>query len=241
MRKFLHLLSAWIALASQALCADLDARFNGASRSESPWNWTGCHVGGEAGAFRSSEQWTNRTPGGDFNNESLGGHDLQSWAGGAQAGCDYQFPSGLLVGVMGDYDWANADGSHASARETGVTYGNRTTSLASVTGRIGYGWGRFLGYVKGGIAWEGDDYAASTTLVGTAYAAHVTREGWTVGVGGAYAWTRFLSSYVEYDYDDFGTGRVAFTPQLTGLRPAFVDIRQTTGIVHVGFDLRFGR
>jgi hypothetical protein len=92
-----------------------------------------------------------RTPGGDFYGQSLGGHDLDSFIGGVQAGCDYQF-GGLVVGVAGDYGWGDASGSHPSAREFGVTYHSRIESLASVTGRVGYAWDRFLGYVKGGGA-----------------------------------------------------------------------------------------
>jgi outer membrane immunogenic protein len=225
-----------------AIAADLQARSDATSPPvKAIWNWSGCYVGGDASGFWSSEQWTNRTPGGAFNDESLGGHRLQSWAGGVQTGCDYQFPGGLLIGIQGDYAWANAEGSHPSTRESGVYYSSRTRSLAAVTGRVGYGWDRFLGYVEGGGAWEGDDYSASTTLLGTAYTARVTRPGWTIGVGGEYGFTRFLSGYVEYSYDDFGTSKVPFAAQLAGLRPAFVDIRETTSSLHVGLNLRFGQ
>jgi len=56
---------------------------------------------------------------------------------GLQAGCDYQTSSGFVVGVAGDYGWTDAEGSHASARETGVFYHSDADSLASVTGRLG--------------------------------------------------------------------------------------------------------
>ena len=55
------------------------------------------------------------------------------------------------------------------------------------------------GYVKGGGAWERDDYWATTIVVGTAYTARETRSGWTIGVGGEYAFTNFLSGFVEYN------------------------------------------
>jgi hypothetical protein len=73
--------------------------------------------------------------------------------------------------------------------------------LASVTGRIGYGWDRFLGYVKAGGAWENADYnglASATGLVVSTTSA--TFGGWTVGIGGEYAFTDWLSGFVEYDY-----------------------------------------
>jgi outer membrane immunogenic protein len=134
---------------------------------------------------------------------SLGGHDLDSFIGGVQAGCAYQF-GGLVVSVAGDYGWADASGSHPSAREFGVTYHSRIESLASVTGRVGYAWDRFLGYVKGGGAWERDSYEATTLISGTAYRASDTRSGGTIGGDGEYAITKFLSGFVEYDYYDFG-------------------------------------
>src|SRR5207253_487678 len=111
--------------------------------------------------------------------------------------------------------------------------GSSVNSLASVTGRIGYARDRFLGYVKGGGAWQGNDYSASTILLGTVYTSRDTRSGWTVGAGREYAFTKFLSGFIEYNYYDFGNARISFTPQISGLRPAFVDIREATGVLHV--------
>ena len=154
-----------------------------------------------------------------FFGQSLGGHDANSWLGGVQAGCDYQFAGGFVIGIQGDYAWTDAEGSHDSAREFGVAYHSKVKSLASVTGRIGYAWDRFLGYVKGGGAWERDDYWATTIILGTAYTARETRSGWTIGVGGEYAFTNVLSGFVEYNYYDFGTREIGFTPQIAGLGP----------------------
>jgi hypothetical protein len=56
------------------------------------------------GLWGSSDKCIVRTPGGDFYGQSLGGHDLDGFVGGVQAGCDYQFGGGLVVGVAGDYE-----------------------------------------------------------------------------------------------------------------------------------------
>ena len=48
---------------------------------------------------------------------------------------------------------ANASGTAADASFVGGTDHSNVKSLASVTGRVGYTWDRFLGYVKGGGAW----------------------------------------------------------------------------------------
>ena len=96
----------------------------------------------------ANQEWINQTPGGDFFGQSLGGHDVNHWLGGVQAGCDYQFAGSFVIGIQGDYAWTDAEGSHDSAREFGVVYHSKTKSLASVSGRIGYAWDRFLGYVR---------------------------------------------------------------------------------------------
>jgi outer membrane immunogenic protein len=242
MRKFLLGTAALIGLASPAMSADMRLPVLKAPPSVVPvWSWTGCFVGGYAGGvWARKKDWTVRTPGGAFFGESLGGHDDDGWLGGAQAGCDYQFAGGFVIGVQGDYAWADAEGSHDSTREIGVAYHSKVKSLATVTGRIGYAWDRFLGYVRGGGAWERDDYWATTIILGTAYTSRETRSGWTVAVGGEYAFTNFLSGFVEYSYYDFGTPQISLTPQVAGLRPAFVDITETKSVVRAGLNLRFG-
>ena len=50
----------------------------------------------------------------------------------------------------------------------------------------------------------------------------------------------FIAGFVEYNYYDFGTRQVAFTPQVAGLGPAFVDVRETKSIVRAGLNFRFG-
>jgi len=158
-----------------------------------------------------------------------------------QAGCDYQFGGGgVVIGIAGAYAWADADGGHDSARETGVAYHSKVKSLAAVTGRIGYAFDRFLAYVRGGGAWERDEFWATTIILGTAYSTRQTRPGWTVGIGGEYAFTNFLSGFVEYGFYDFGTRTISFVPQVAGLNPAFADTRETASVVRVGINFRFG-
>ena len=242
MGKLLLGTAALIALASPAISADLRAPVRKALPPVVPvWSWSGCYVGGHAGGlWARQEDWIVRTPGGAFYGQSLGGHEADSWLAGAQAGCDYQFAGGFVIGIQGDYAWTDAEGRHDSAREFGVAYHDKGKSLASVTGRVGYAWDRFLGYVRGGGAWQRDDYWASTIIAGTVYAGRETRPGWTIGVGGEYAFTNFLSGFVEYSYYDFGTRQIGLTPLLVGLRPGFVDVKETTSVVRAGLNFRFG-
>ncbi len=235
-------MAALLVLAGPAISADMRAPVHKALPPVAPaWSWTACHAGGHVGGlWASANDWTVRTPGGDFFGQSLGGHGAGGFVGGLQAGCDYQFAGRVVIGIQGAYGWTNAEGSHDSTRETGVAYHSKVTSVASVTGRVGYAWDRFLGYVRGGGAWQRGDYWATTIILGTAYTARVTRPGWTIGVGGEYAFSNVLSGFIEYSYYDFGTRELALTPQVAGLRQAFVDITENTNVVRVGLNVRFG-
>ena len=153
MRKILLGAAALVALTIPATCADMRPPLYKAAPAAPLWNWTGCYIGGHAGGvWATQKDWIVKTPGGAFYGQSLGEHAADGWLGGVQGGCDYQFAGGFLIGVQGDYAWIDAEGRHDSARELGVAYHSKLQSLATVTGRVGYSWDRFLGYVKGGGA-----------------------------------------------------------------------------------------
>src|SRR5262249_9041631 len=136
--------------AAPALAADLPIRKAPPPPPVYVFNWTGCYLGGNLGGL-----WVNKEITGPFGG-SLSA-DGSSWAAGVQGGCNYQFAGGWVIGVQGDYDWANADFGRNSLFFANTTTNFNVRSVASVTGRIGYAWDRFLGYVKGGVAWERDE------------------------------------------------------------------------------------
>lgn len=212
-----------------------------ADLSPPSWSWSGCYGGVHAGGiWGEADDWTPVTPGGAFIGQSLGGHSVDGIAGGVQLGCDYAFANNVVVGLQGSYTWSDAEGSHPSTRETGVSYHSKTHGLGTATARVGYAFDRLLGYVKGGIAWQQDEYWATTTTLGEAYNARQTRTGVVAGVGAEYAVTNTVSAFVGYDYAYFGTGTVPLTPQVPGLNPASVDITSDTSIIRAGINLRFG-
>ena len=190
------------------------------------FTWTGCYIGGNAGGVWAKKDWTN-TAGG-----TTASMDVSGGLAGGQIGCNYQI-SAWVFGVQGDFDWTNisastADGFFAATDQVKIK------SLASVTGRAGYAWDRFLGYVKGGGAWETDDY--SITAVGASAAASETRTGWTIGVGGEYAFTNWLTGFAEYDYYDFGTKSDTFTGTFT----TTASIKETKSVAKAGLNFKFG-
>ena len=178
MRKFLLVTAALVALADPAMAADLRARPVYKAPPAPPpvqFSWTGCSVGGHVGGLWARKDWSGRSisfvPGEPIPSfgQSFGGHDADGWLGGVQAGCDYQLGGGIVIGIQGDYSWTDAKGSNVNLVAPFITDQTRIKSLATVTGRLGYAWERFLGYVKGGGAWERDEYAITTaTSVDTA-------------------------------------------------------------------------
>jgi outer membrane immunogenic protein len=200
------------------------------------FSWTGCYFGGHVGGVWTRKDWIVRDRAFASFGQSDGSHDADGFLGGVQGGCDYQFAGGWVIGVAGDYAWTDADGSHFSPLFPGFVNHTKVDSLSSVTGRLGYAWDRFLGYVKGGGAWERDKYDFSNgVLIGRL---EDTRSGWTIGVGGEYAFTNFVTGFIEYDYYDFGNRDLTFLQN--NARTFTYGIDETKHVVKAGLNFRFG-
>jgi outer membrane immunogenic protein len=200
------------------------------------WTWTGCYIGGQVGGLWARKEFDDATPGGLFFGQSRGDHDADSWLAGVQAGCDYQFAGGWVIGIQSDFAWTDAEGSHDDLLDPFATIQTKIKWLGSATARVGYAWDRFLGYVKGGAAWERDkfDVFDNVTLATFAESGERTRFGWTIGVGGEYAFTNYLSGFIEYDYYDFGSRDITFSNGF------IFDIKETKSVVKAGLNFRFG-
>jgi outer membrane immunogenic protein len=144
-----------------------------------------------------------------------------------------------VFGVQGDYLWANARGSNDNPITPALSDRSRVKSLGSVTGRVGYAWDRFLGYVKGGSAWQRTEYeffipATSGTLSG----ARETHDGWTLGIGAEYTFLPNVTGFIEYDYYDFGTRSTQFVTVVSVL-DRMADIRERSSVVKGGVNFKF--
>jgi len=235
MKKMFLTSTALLALVSgSAMAADLTRPGPAPVYTKAPmmapaFSWTGCYIGGNVGGLWAKKDWTDAATG--FGESSV---DVNSWLAGAQVGCNYQV-STWVFGVQGDYDWTNASATATDAFFLATTDHTKIKSLASVTGRVGYAWDRFLGYVKGGGAWESDEYDISTP--GFISTASETRTGWTVGVGGEYAFTDWLTGFAEYDYYDFGTKSDAFAGSFGATT---INIKETKSVAKAGLNIKFG-
>jgi outer membrane immunogenic protein len=187
------------------------------------FTWTGCYVGGNVGGLWANRDW------------DLGSNTASGLIGGLQAGCNYQV-GGWVFGIQGDYDWTNANNTVAFGPFFPlVAISSKMNSLASVTGRVGYAWDRFLGYVKAGGAWEQSD---DTILFrDDLLIASETRGGWTVGIGGEYAFLDWLTGFVEYDHYGFGSATNTFICAACGF--AAVNGKTSVNVLKVGLNFKF--
>ena len=210
------------------------------------FTWTGCYVGGNVGGVWATRTWTDGTPPFILAGTDLGSSTASGGIGGAQVGCNYQV-GGWVFGLQGDYDWTNANQTNtplalAILGATPATY-SKLKSLASVTGRVGYSWDRFLGYVKVGGAWEKSDF--SFLPVGfAAVTVSENRGGWTIGVGGEYAFLNWLTGFAEYDYYGFGNNSNTFvcgTTACIGGAPITFNsnIKTNVSVLKAGLNFKF--
>ena len=196
----------------------------------------------------------------------LGSQSANGGLGGVQVGCNYQ-TGNWVFGIQGDYDWASATSNNNNNNTfivlspalgiSALSASTKIDSLASVTGRVGYSWSRFLGYVKGGGAWVKDEYSLQGTLIapfnGTQTVGSLTntRGGWTVGVGGEYAFLDWLTGFAEYDYYGFtsqsanfncvsGTVVCTIPGTTTAVGTIPINATQHINVFKVGLNLKFG-
>src|SRR5213075_335042 len=178
------------------------------------FSWTGCYIGGHIGGGWGRETvsipdlaFTAGVPPGTvppgFSVPSVTGN-TSGVLGGGQVGCNYQFAPNWVIGIEGDGEAADIKGD-ATATVLGITgtAHARTDWIASVTGRLGYTWDRWMLYAKGGAAWAGDKYSADIPIFAEHILASQTRAGWTVGGGVEWAFWQNWSAKVEYDFYDF--------------------------------------
>jgi outer membrane immunogenic protein len=208
------------------------------------FTWAGCYVGGNVGGLWAKRDWNEQILGDRLFGTDLGSYTTRGVLGGAQAGCNHQTGAGVF-GIQIDYDWSNASGSNTplafASLVPPVTDQSRISSLASVSGRVGYAWDRFLGYVKVGGAWQQSTYSLLVAGL-VAATARETRGGWTAGIGGEYAFLDWLTAFIEYDYYHFGPSTSTFVCATCGLFAVTAPFNITTDIsvVKVGVNFKFG-
>jgi opacity protein-like surface antigen len=144
--------------------------------------------------------------------------------GGGQFGYNWQgwgnFVFGLevdLEGIAGGNERSFFGVTHpavALGAPITATFKENGGFAGDVTGRLGYAWGNWLLYAKGGFAWFNPDISARATVFSPAtglpiatiggFDNNTTLTGWTVGGGVEWLLNPNWSVKVEYLFYDFG-------------------------------------
>jgi len=239
MKKLALALAATAAFAGQAIAADMPARMpmKAAPVPVPVANWTGCYVSGGIGYGLYDQQNVDYV-GVNPRVQVTGQYDTggKGWLGRAQAGCDYQFTGigswNLVVGVFGDYDWADIKGQFAGSAFGAFGAGTETMQSSwAVGGRIGLlVTPQLLSYFSGGYTEATFGYgtlfnniAVPFNIPTGLYLSNHTYKGWFLGSGLEYSlgWAPGLTLKTEYRFSEFDVGtnpyRVVGTNALLGV------------------------
>ncbi len=208
---------------AQASAADLPVKARPMAPVAMAYNWTGCHIGGNIGGkwVRTSGTVTVgptalTLPG----SVAFADADSTTLIGGGQVGCDWQAPgSNWVFGVEGDIDWQRWSRVNTIGAVTvfpfvaGDSFEWRSRWQASLRGRVGYAWDRWMLYATGGAAFTDITVGTNfiTTVAGgftfppTVVSDTKTVVGATVGGGLEYAFTNNFTAGVEGRYSWYGT------------------------------------
>jgi opacity protein-like surface antigen len=197
------------------------------------YNWTGFYAGGSAGALWGRESWLFTDATGAPFSPAVGVRpDYAGYLLGGQVGYNHQIGR-MVVGVEADYGWSNAHGGVSCPNLFFFTCGAEVEQMASVTGRLGYAWGRALLYAKGGWAFADVTPAGSqnTNLVPlvTPVISSKWLSGATFGAGMEFALTNHMS--VRAEWTRFNLGSEVF--QVSD-GPEFADVSANGNTVRLG-------
>jgi opacity protein-like surface antigen len=181
-------------------------------------NWTGFYVGGDGGYGWGRSNGILATAAGVPLTPY--GYGFEGPTSGGFVGGNYQF-NRIVVGAEGDWQWSNLTGnSQQSSSFTlppgtfpGGPFAMSTTlkDYASIRGRLGYAFDRFLFFGTAGWAWGKPSTAYALTGSPPFFFNQGTSQGWTAGAGVDYAITDDVFARLEYRYTNLTT-------------PSFVDV-----------------
>jgi len=202
--RALALMAAGWTMSAQA--ADLNYGSRAPLTVNQPLNafsWAGSYLGGNLGYAWGSVDNNPTKPSG--------------FAGGVQAGYNWQQGSPWVFGIEGDIQATGADDTFAPWKFANPWFG-------TVRGRIGYALGNVLFYGTGGLAFG--ELRATTFGLSESH----TNAGWTAGVGAEMGFAPNWSAKVEYLYVDLANSNFVVTGASNGYR---------FGLVRAGVNYHF--
>jgi hemoglobin/transferrin/lactoferrin receptor protein len=220
------------ALAGTAAAADLSADELAPAPVAAPVLYLGVHAGYGFGHIDGTTTNDNGVVAVNAARESAD-QDVDGWLAGAQVGYNFQLSGPFVVGVEGDVSFAGISGTDINEATSG-RYSGQIASvidyeinwLATLRGRVGVAFDRFMVYGTGGLAFAGET-ERRTQYIGTrgpdttspsfTEEDDATRVGWTIGGGGEFALTERWSLKGEYLYSRFGDESFRFADARGGV------------------------
>jgi high affinity Mn2+ porin len=211
--RHLAIIAALFALAVGAIAGDGPARSNQATEND----WTGVYVGGHFGVAWGGSEWAAGAANSQIGGRVGLGNPFNFSAGtgsyfqGLQAGYNFEFPSGVLLGVEGDVSFPNTlSGTQAVSlpASDAAHYQDQVLFSSTLRARLGYALGRWLVYSTGGWAWA--DEQLTRTTANSEESRRSFRSGWTGGAGVETEVGNSWNLELEYLFTDFGAHSASF-------------------------------
>lgn len=248
--KRLLLASVASLISTGVFAADLPARTYTKAPIMAPppvFDWTGFYIGAHIGGGWADLGSIELPPGNvtfpvgaAFTKDNLTG-----FLGGVQAGYNWQTSSNIVLGVEGEYSWADIHGTETTISPVNgfnSTVSAKTKDFALATARLGYAAGNWLFYGKGGGAWGNGSSTGVGTLANGRFFDNTTtgssRIGWVAGVGVEWGFAPNWSAKLEYNHIDFGSRTVAVN-DITFGTTTFISSNEKVDIVKAGVNYRF--
>jgi outer membrane immunogenic protein len=212
---------AMLAAAFSAQAADIPPPvYKGVRPVIAYYNWTGFYIGINGGYGWGNSNWS-----------LLPGTSIKPTGGLFGGTLGYNWQAGSFVyGIEGDWDWSGVKGSVTCAVIATCTTENPW--LATIRGRLGYAFDRWLPYITGGGAYGNIKATVSVPVAGLAASASKSNFGWTIGGGVEYAFLGNWTAKIEYLYVDLGTVN-------DGIAPVVNNVSFKENIVRAGLNYKF--
>ena len=196
------------------------------------YDWTGFYVGGHVAYSLGRANSTLSDPDPTPSSNAFG-----SLYGGLQAGYNYVLPSRVLLGIEADitFPYFFEDGTiFTGGTARGTTVSDQIDYIATLRGRFGYAFDRWLIYATGGLAWSQARFGETPGVASDEDLVQLTRVGSAIGLGAELAIAPDWTARVEYLYDHFGSVAGVF-PSGTAYQSVF-DIQT----LRLGLNRKFG-
>jgi len=230
MRKLTLSFLAFAALTGAAAAADLPATKAPVVAPAPIYNWTGVYGGVDlGGAFGQTSLYLPASN----TSANIGNNGV---FGGAQFGYNYQI-NNFVLGFETEFNLQSVKGNKTyqilpSANVYGAS--SQRDWFASVGGRLGYAFDRYLVYAVGGYAFSQFNSTLTTNALQTA-GVSTTFNGYDVGAGVQHAFTDRWSGRAEYRYYNYGNNNAYYNAY-----PKNFSQKLESNTFRIGLSYKFG-